>query len=48
MSTDDPNPFDLNLSSIFTKMLNRIPSDAYWIVKIAFHPELAKIISARR
>jgi len=47
MSTSDPYPFDQK--RFFIEVGKRIQSDAYWIVKFAFHPEMAKyFISARR
>jgi hypothetical protein len=46
MSTDTSYPFDT--ASLFSKMLKHIPSDAYWIVKLAFHPEIAYFKAHRR
>jgi hypothetical protein len=39
MSTDDPYPF--NLARYIADAGRRITGDAYWIVKLAFHPEWA-------
>jgi hypothetical protein len=37
MSTDDP--YALDFAGLVTAMGKRIQGDAYWIVKLAFHPE---------
>jgi len=42
MSTDDP--YALDPWGFIRAMASRIKGDAYWIVKLAFHLELAKLL----
>ncbi|GHV93218.1 hypothetical protein AGMMS50268_37210 [Spirochaetia bacterium] len=44
MSTSDP--YALNFIGLIKAMGARLQGGAYWIVKLAFHPEMAKYIKA--
>jgi hypothetical protein len=42
MSFSDPSLLDIK--GFFIEAGKRIQSDAYWIVKLAFHPEMASLL----